>query len=200
MSVVADDTRREKELLRQRLRLARRGLSAAAISTLSREICRHVCQWPVFLRAATVMSFMSLADEVDTACINEAILYQGKTLCIPYLPGPQGVMEPAVIADPAGDTKRGRYGLRVPREDRLRLLSPRQLDLLLVPGVAFDRQGHRLGMGGGYYDRFIPRLAGAITVGVGFSLQMVAHVPTEKWDKPLHYVVSEQGLCRCGMP
>lgn len=195
-----NDVRREKELLRCHLRAARRQLTAAEIDTYSREICRHLCQWPAFLRARAVMSFMSLADEVDTACINEAILYQGKTLCIPYLPGTEGLMEPAVITDPAGDTERGRYGLRVPRPDRLRLLSPRQLDMVLVPGVAFDRQGRRLGMGGGYYDRFIPRLAGAITVGVGFSLQMVARVPAETWDVPLHYLVSEQGLFHCGTP
>lgn len=193
-------TSKQKQALRRQLRQRRRALVPAQIDAYSRDICRHLCHWPVFLQAAVIMSFMSLPEEVDTRYINRVILAQGKTLCIPYLSGEAGVMEAAVITDLEHDTTTGPYGLQIPRPDKLQLLPPQHLEVILVPGVAFDRYGHRLGMGGGYYDRFLGRAAGAARVGVGFSLQVVEMVPSDNWDVSVTHLVTEQGLFSCRWP
>jgi 5-formyltetrahydrofolate cyclo-ligase len=68
--------------------------------------------------------------------------------------------------------------------------------LMLVPGLAFDPMGHRLGRGGGHYDRALAAAAGAVALGVGFGFQVVSEVPVEAWDRPVSGILTERGLLR----
>ncbi len=85
------------------------------------------------------------------------------------------------------------YGPREPRE-RI-AVDPETVDVVVTPGLAFDREGNRLGYGGGYYDRYLARMGDAILrVGVAFSLQLVGRVPHEHEDQPVDVVVTDQGV------
>ncbi|MGH2686211.1 MAG: 5-formyltetrahydrofolate cyclo-ligase [Actinomycetota bacterium] len=140
--------------------------------------------------AATVMLFYAFGTEVATAGMAERVVRSGKRLLLPYLQ--EAGMEAAEVrpGDPLHPTE---YG---PREPIRRIpVDPRTVDVVVAPGLAFDRDGHRLGYGGGHYDRYLGRLGDEATrIGVAFSLQVVDVVPTEPEDRPVDLVVTDQGV------
>ena len=78
-------------------------------------------------------------------------------------------------------------------------VDPEKIDVVVSPGLAFDRRGHRLGYGGGYYDRYLARLhAHASRVGIGFAVQLLDEVPAEETDQPVDVVVTDRGVIRVG--
>lgn len=89
--------------------------------------------------------------------------------------------------------ERRRHGVPEPTADGP-AIDPAELDLVVVPGVAFDRAGNRLGRGGGFYDRFLPRCPGAFLLGVGFAEQMVETMPAEAHDRPVDGVATDAGV------
>lgn len=101
------------------------------------------------------------------------------------LPGRQ--MEFRLVSDPGTELIPGAYGIRAPREE-LPLAAPGDMDLLLTPGVAFTRSGERLGYGGGYYDRYMPRCAKAKLIALAFCEQILASLPTEAHDLRIPYL------------
>jgi 5-formyltetrahydrofolate cyclo-ligase len=104
---------------------------------------------------------------------------------------------------PNADIQPNRYGIPEPAHTDADLLAPMQLDLVLMPLVAFDRRGHRLGTGGGYYDRSFaflreaPRPARPLLVGIGYSFQEVVELPIQHWDVRLDFVATEKELIDC---
>ena len=90
--------------------------------------------------------------------------------------------------------EKGRYGIWAPVPSRSHVLPPDQLELVLCPCTAFDRQGHRLGMGGGYYDRFLPRCEKAVVAAVAYELQRVDELEAEPWDVAMDVVFTEVEL------
>jgi 5-formyltetrahydrofolate cyclo-ligase len=97
-----------------------------------------------------------------------------------------------------GDLRMGNYNILEPREECLRPVSPERLDVVLMPGVAFDLTGGRLGYGGGYYDRFLescsPR---CLLIALAFELQIVEHVPCADHDIHIHKIVTEKRVIDC---
>lgn len=139
--------------------------------------------------------YMAVAGEVGTDTIRARYLAAGMLLFYPR------VMEDGHLSfypdGGHGGWVRGKYGLLEPR------VSPGMegirsgFDLVVVPGVAFDSMGRRLGKGYGYYDRFLSGLAGAaVTVGLAFSRQLLPEVPVDPWDVPVDAVVTEDGVIR----
>src|SRR5690606_18813616 len=103
-------------------------------------------------------------------------------------------MTPAIVADP-GSLPAGRFGVRAP-SPQARAVPLAEIDLILVPGLAFDTEGNRLGRGAGFYDRFLATREGAAppACGVCFEAQLVDRIPTEPWDVPMNAVVTERRL------
>ena len=103
-------------------------------------------------------------------------------------------MTPSVINDRAKDLVTGHYGLYQPSKDSYTPISPAEIDLVVVPGVAFTEHGVRLGRGGGYYDTFLKGLPReTATVGIAFALQLVAELPQCGHDAPVTKLITEVG-------
>lgn len=137
------------------------------------------------------MTYLAMPDEFDTGPLFE--LAQGKSLAAPRVDWSQGTMEAARISD-LSETQSVALGVREPLPTAEHV-SPDSLDLVLVPGLAFDPAGRRLGRGKGFYDRFLARLpASVVTVGVGFQFQVVAEVPAEAHDVRVGWLLTECGL------
>jgi 5-formyltetrahydrofolate cyclo-ligase len=137
--------------------------------------------------ACLVAGFLPLPGEIDVRPLLDALQARGHELCLPETPE-RG--EPLIFrawADGAA-LQRGRFGTRHPAG---RMVLP---DLLLVPLLAFDRTGARLGYGGGYYDRTLATMPGIPTIGCAFAVQEVALVPTEPTDIPLGAVATERAI------
>jgi 5-formyltetrahydrofolate cyclo-ligase len=143
--------------------------------------------------ARTLLLFYSFGSEVATGGMAEHLLAEGKRLLLPYL-GPDGMEAAEVLAgDPLLTTE---YG---PREPSHRTpVDPGEVDMVITPGLAFDRRGFRLGYGGGYYDRYLTRLRPETTrVGIGFSIQLIDRIPEEPLDQRVHFVVTDAELVDC---
>jgi 5-formyltetrahydrofolate cyclo-ligase len=90
------------------------------------------------------------------------------------------------------------YDILAPKDEYIRIVSPKVVDLVLVPGVAFDKRGYRVGYGGGYYDRFFNKLEkGVIKIGLCYEMQILPEVPTDIYDIPIDYIITEKGLINC---
>jgi 5-formyltetrahydrofolate cyclo-ligase len=115
----------------------------------------------------------------------EAALERGKVVLVPVIKERKNKMVVSEIMDPDKDLVRGPYGIYQPKA-HFEVFHPRSIDLAVVPGVAFDRKGNRLGRGKGYYDKFLTRLRpGVHTVGLAFKFQVVRKLPTLSHDKPV---------------
>lgn len=143
--------------------------------------------------ARTVLLFYSFGSEVATRSMARRVLSARKHLLLPYLDG--DAMEAAEVRS-GEDLIPTSYG---PREPPRRVSAdPAEVDLVVTPGLAFDRHGHRLGYGGGHYDRYLARLRSeTIRVGIGFGAQLVDEVPHGPGDQRVHLVVTENDVVDC---
>ena len=156
-------------------------------------IAEHVMGLEETANARSAMVFWSFGSEVDTAPLIERLVAASKAVALPRIEGPD--IEPVAFV-PGDPTTGTSFGAMEPAGGRV--LDPSELDLIVVPGVAFDRSGNRLGYGAGYYDRFLPRTrAGVPAVAIGFTLQMVPEIPTGPTDRPVDAIVTEAEVIRC---
>ncbi len=171
-------------------RKARRDLSPEQRAEKSGRICRKLQELPETREARTILSYLAMADEVDLSAFHAWAAEQGKTVVFP-LTGKDGHMEAYELsADRAMVTDR--YGISAPDPEKSRLVDPSELDLVLVPMVAFDKSNMRLGQGGGYYDRFLLRCPQAKRIAVAFAEQEVDEVVTDEYDLPMDAVITDR--------
>jgi 5-formyltetrahydrofolate cyclo-ligase len=194
-TTVADrDRSSEKQALRDLMREARAAIPPDRRLQLAGRVEANLFGLPEIARARTVLVFYSFGTEVPTAGILERLLAEGRRLLLPYLTDERR-MEAAEVL-PGYSLVRSGYG---PKEPPHRVaVDPAEVDIVVAPGLAFDRWGHRLGYGGGHYDRYLKRLSPhALRVGVGFAAQVVSEVPSEPQDEQVDLVVTDQGVVDC---
>jgi len=172
----------QKQALRARIRAAVRALPPAARADAGRAIGRRIRQVCGSPRSALL--FWPLADEPDFGKLFDL----ARNACLPrYCPDTDSY-EAAVIRDPDADLSPGRFGIPEPRPE-CPALPLKQLDLVLVPGVAFSPCGARLGRGRGFYDRLLRRVSGR-KIGVAFDEQIVEAIPSEAHDEPVDGIIT----------
>ena len=175
-----------KALRQQRAQLTREQVTAAAVA-----VARQILACDAFCKAKSVMGFLAFGKELSVDKVLEAALAMGKTVAVPHIVSDTSFV--AVRLNNLQDFDLDRYGIRTVRPP-LELIEPGELDLVLVPGVAFGKDGSRMGMGAGYYDRFLPRAKQAVTMGVAYDCLLQASLPTDEHDVKMQYLVSESGI------
>jgi 5-formyltetrahydrofolate cyclo-ligase len=168
-----------KAVLRETVRGAVRLLSPADRESASIRLCQRLRQQAIWQDSRSILLFASLADEPDVTSLIADALSLGKEVTLPRFDSARGVYEPAAIASMA-DLRTGRFGAREPGAGCPSIYL-NQLDFILVPGIAFDLAGRRLGRGKGYYDRLLAQVRGH-KCGAGFDAQVVAELPEEPHD------------------
>jgi len=104
-------------------------------------------------------------------------------------------LKPSLVKDFEKELALGDLGVYQPREEFYRIVSPDELDLVIIPGVAFNKRGDRLGRGGGYYDRFLKQLRKQVPiVALAFEVQIVEDIPLEESDMPVDFIITEQRI------
>ena len=164
----------------------------------SERIRRLVGELPEFQQARTVLLFVSLPDEADTLGIIADALAAGKTVAVPKVDRKRKVMEACRLHALDRGLAPGVFG--IPEPQATEVVEPGAIDFVLVPARGFDREGNRIGRGGGYYDRYMSHPDfHAVRCGIAFAAQVLDAIPHDAHDLPIHVLVTESGtLCFAG--
>ena len=179
--------RRELRQLRTSIALEERRRAAVAAA-------HHARRWLMAHRCRNVALYLSAGSELDTVPLRSLLLASGCRIWIPIVMPGNGMRFVAFKAD--STLRRNRLGILEPVRKRSRIAKNR-LDAILLPLVGYDRQGRRLGAGGGYYDRWLASLQTSrrpLRAGYAYACQRVEAVPADTWDVPLHAVITEEGI------
>lgn len=187
------DEMTDKREIRKRIMSLRNAMPLEAIAAKSCEIVRRLKELQEIRESSTLMVFLSFGSEVVTDGLIEWGWDTGKRIVVP-LCRPEGrVLTPCLIGG-FDELETGHYGIREPKADRLRVVPPGEIDAVLVPAVAFDRRGYRVGYGGGYYDRFLRKVPRAARIGAVFACQIVPEVPIDRYDVQVDRIATEEGI------
>lgn len=189
-----------KQQLRREMLARRRALPPAERERLSAAAQGALIQSDWFVSARLLLVYSPFRGEVETALIVKEALRAGKRLALPRVEQEPRRLWLHAWSGAVGDLCSGAFGILEPSADWA-LVEPGTVDLVVVPGVAFDRHGTRLGYGGGYFDRTLPLIRqanpAARLVGLGYGFAVVPDLPRDPHDMPVDAVATEAGLIRC---
>lgn len=185
-----DSRKDNKNTLRRIMRAKRAAISRSQKQIMDEQLCRQLLLLPFYPEAKRILTYVSMEQEADTRQVIRRALDDKKEVAVPLCMG-EGRMDFYRIESPS-ELKPGTMGIDEPSPHPQRLVEGGQ-GIMLVPGLAFDRSGGRLGWGGGYYDRYMALHPGLIRIGYGYSFQMVDHLPMEEHDICLDGLLTELG-------
>lgn len=171
---------------------ARRAMSAADRAAADAAICAAILRSEVYRQADTLLLYAASGGEVDLTAVAEAAAHDGKRVAWPICL-PKHQMEAAAPYTPDA-WQVGAYGIPAPDPARSEILPPESLALILAPCTAFDAACRRVGMGGGYYDRYLPRCTHAVCWAVAYECQRVTAAATEPHDRRMDACITERSL------
>lgn len=177
-----------KQKLRNSIAEERRRHSAEELAVKSAVVCERILRHPRIQEAKTVVAFWSLPDEPDISSVIDSLYAQGKDVLLPCVTSDTEM----VLRRYRGEASMspGAFGILEPHGEESDIATlQRQPSVVLVPGVAFDRDGNRLGRGKGYYDRFLKKAGQVYTIGVCHDFQIVEEVPRGEYDMPVDELV-----------
>ncbi len=187
-----------KDILRREILAKRGAMTKAEVDSKSESIHKQLFMVKYFQEASTIMAYVDFRNEVTTEAIITQALALGKRVCIPVCSKEGCLITPSEVRHFPQDLQCGTWGILEPKPDCMRPVDPSEIDLVLVPGVAFDYRGNRLGYGAGYYDRFLQKTnPQAIFIALAFQLQVVDNAFPAPHDIPLHYILTEEKLISC---
>ena len=148
-----------------------------------------------FATAPRLLVYVSKETEVDTHGLIQQLLAMGRQVCVPWFDSERERYVASALHDFGQDLATGKFGILEPKPEAVRPVASEGIDAALVPGLAFDETGNRLGRGRGYFDRLLQDLGGA-TIALAYDFQVVPEVPVEAHDTPLDFVVTENRVIR----
>ena len=184
-----------KKLLRKQTLAARDRLSPDERKKKSSAIEERLFSLPEFRNARIVLFFAAFRSEVETLPMVRRALADGKRVVLPKVKGSE--LELFEVHDVERDIAPGAWGIPEPRESRTARVE--DIDLIVIPGAAFDEQGNRIGYGAGFYDKLLPLYKGR-TVALAFELQMVSTVPAASHDIPVRKIITEKRVIDANRP
>ncbi len=194
----------KKRKIRQKFLKKRNNLSRDEIKSKSEKIEKELFSLPEFQRAKTVMFYVSFRSEVETEKMTRNTLKLKKKIVIPVVHGEKIVV--SEIKNLKKELTKGSFGIKEPKKEFRRRVNQKEIDLVVVPGVVFDKRGGRLGYGRGYYDRFLrsksiksrmSRSRQCALIGLAFDLQIARKIPLVKGDMKVDKIVTESGIVDC---
>ena len=187
MEIATERKRVRTETLRRR-----EALISEERARLSQHIVNSALCWIQHEGFDSVMLYLSMRSEVETTDLLEGLLNLGKQICAPVINTEQVKLTPRRIQNPNTELVRHHYGMLEPN-DACPIFPTEHLQLIVVPGIAFDRKGYRLGYGKGFYDRFLTKCPHAIPIGLAYQIQIVEDTFPQAWDVPVQHIFTETG-------
>jgi len=201
-NLAAAEVELQKQALRHELLARRACLRPAEVAEWSRGAVERLLRLSEFLKAAVVGCYLAKSREVQTESIVAECRSKGKILAVPRWDGARNSYGWAILpAD--GVLRKGRFGVSEPVDQEW--VRVEELDVVIVPGVAFDKRGCRLGHGAGHFDRLLRveetrSITPPLRIGLAFDFQVLEEVPCAEHDVPMQVVVTERRTIRCQRP
>ena len=188
-----------KQALRQSIIDDRSNMGDAERASLSKKIAGRVTGLDAYHTAVTVLGYMNFGAEFAAEIFVRRALRDGKQVLLPKVNRDTKQLDVYRITDLAHDVAPGLWNIPEPRSERCDKMDDlASIDFILLPGVAFGRDGTRLGYGGGFYDKLIARMPHQpALVAAAFTLQVVEHIPQEATDRKVQWLITEQETIRC---
>lgn len=185
------DTAHRKQAVREKMLALRRTLSRDACDAMTAALTERIVSLPSFREAQRIMAYLAMPGEANVDRVIERALALGKKVYVPcILKGKERRMEAGRLLD-LQHFRRGPLGLRALPEG-YETAAPEDLDLVLVPAVACDRKGRRIGMGAGYYDRYLTGVKRERRTAVVWDFQVDESLPSDVFDQTVSVIVTEK--------
>ncbi len=186
-----------KRQLRKDILKVRNSLTPAQVAEKSKKIAARLLDLDEYRRARTIMIYLDFRNEVRTGELVKESMAAGKIVAVPVTDVAGRRLTPSLLLKYPGGLQPGAWDILEPAPQAVRPLDPEELDLVIVPGVAFDTAGYRLGYGGGFYDRFLLRTApGTVFAGLAYEFQVLPDIFPGPRDIPVHIILTENRLIR----
>lgn len=171
-------------------------LSAEEKNKKDSEIRERLFDIRKFKGSENFFIYISTEKEVDTHPIINELLKRGKNVFVPHIQKEKRVMVPVQIRDYPEELEKGPFGIMQPKKGSSNSVQPGKIDISIVPGVAFDESGNRVGHGFGYYDRFLRDLDSK-TIALAYEFQVVEDIKCDPWDVPVDIIITEEREINC---
>ena len=180
--------RAQKKILRREFLARRAAIPHDERDRISHALIKKFTATEIYRTSKIIMAYASTPEELQLAELFAACFDDGKILAIPFIVG-KGEMR-AVEVPNFDALEVGVFGIQTVKRELRKFIDPAQIDCVIVPGAAFDVHGGRLGLGGGYYDRFLPLALNAIKVALAYDFQLVDALPIENHDAKVDTVLT----------
>jgi 5-formyltetrahydrofolate cyclo-ligase len=185
-----------KEFLRKTILKKREELPLNLVLSKSKQIEEKLFKLPEFLNAKKLMVYVSFKKEVFTHSIIKRLLQEKKFLTVPVMASNNKII--ASRLKNFSELEKNSIGLLEPKKEFIRKINPKDLDLIIVPGIAFSENGARIGYGFGYYDIFLSKLSSkTLKIGLSFELQLTKNIPVEAHDIKMNKIITEKRIISC---
>ena len=190
-----------KAALREKIRSLKKTLDPKDVGRMSAGIAENLFALKDYQQSQKVLVYLALKGEAQTEKIVQKSFEEGKRVFVPVVDREKDELLISELPDRKINLVKGAYGVREPVEKDRKIAAPEIIDLAIVPGLAFDREGSRLGHGKGYYDRFLKRLSPhALRLGLAFGCQVLPSIPFCEHDVRVHKVLTENQTIHCFDP
>ena len=182
-----------KDNLRKNILIERKNMRIEDVTDFSNKIIDTIKELPEFKNSKNIMLYLSFNNEVNTYPLVKWCLDNDKTVIAPYCIQCNKEIVPYKITNLENDLIKSTFGVMEPKQDLLEKVNIEDIDLILVPGVAFDEHCNRIGFGAGYYDRFLCKKSkNTPAIGMAYNYQIIDKVPTDEYDVPLDFIITEK--------
>lgn len=184
-----------KEKIRKDILQRRLSLSAEKIKNKSHQIFLNLIKTKEFLNSQNIMFYVATRSEVKTEKMIKASIKMGKKVFVPIILSDCINLAPSRLIDFDRELEKGKKGILEPKKEYHRLFPPENIDLIILPGIAFDLAGNRIGRGLGYYDNFLKKVSASTKlIALAFEMQIIKKVPINKNDIPVHKIITEKRI------
>ena len=184
-----------KEEIRRDILKKRHSLSKDYIKNKSQQIFLKLAESVEYINSRNIMFYVATRNEVQTEDIIKTSIKMGKNISVPIILPEYINLAPSKIFDFDVELEKGKKGILEPKKEYYRLFPPENIDLMIIPGVAFDLSGNRIGRGFGYYDNFLKKIRSSTKIiALAFEMQIVEKIITDKNDIPVHKIITEKRI------
>ena len=183
-----------KQVLRKQLLTVRNNLTSQELEVCNAKIKKQLHQLLEIKTAKTIMAYLAFGKEISVDSLFLELWEEDKQICMPIIKERTNSIIEAVYLRDLTVLTVGEFGIRIPQQ--LQGCAPENIDVILVPGLAFAENGARLGLGKGYYDRFLPKAKQAVYIGIAAEYNLLKSLPVTANDVKMDYIVTENRIIK----